>query len=535
MSSNTRTAGKIAVSLVLGALAAGATVTAVSAAGPIPQDKTTGSLTVHKQEQPDAKGQRATGLENTAANANKPIKDIKFKVRKVNEIDLRTNEGWANAAKVSTAINNAASKNVTISEADGFNFTLGQEVEMTTGENGLATFSDLPLGQYIVTEELTEEQSRTIRGGNAFAVTIPMTHPDNLNEWVYDVHVYPKNTILDNKKSVVDQDFFTPNIADETAQNADLKFPLEVKVPGSDSFETLAIRDPYVGVKENDSALWISRGFSDVKIKGATTDIALAENVDYTVTNNPGEGAIIALNETGVQKVKEARDKEPVKLMASILADYKGTENPGEFQNLALVYFTNADLDTGKRVPPTPPTPDNPPTPPTGDPGTPTSTPTTKLGGIKVKKVGSDAPAKGLQGAEFQVYGSHTNNFNGATKLTVGDSDTFRTEADGTVTIKGLRYSGFANGAEVQPGAAEYNYYWLVETKAPTGYELLAEPVPFTVDGQTHVVEKEVVNISRPNGSLPLTGSSAQALVAFASVAAAGGAAFLAIRRKNKN
>jgi uncharacterized surface anchored protein len=49
---------------------------------------------------------------------------------------------------------------------------------------------------------------------------------------------------------------------------------------------------------------------------------------------------------------------------------------------------------------------------------------------------------------------------------------------DGTLTLSGLRYSDWANGAAVAPGSADYRTYYLVETTAPAGYELLLNRSP---------------------------------------------------------
>ncbi|MFB9768138.1 SpaA isopeptide-forming pilin-related protein, partial [Nocardioides kongjuensis] len=46
-------------------------------------------------------------------------------------------------------------------------------------------------------------------------------------------------------------------------------------------------------------------------------------------------------------------------------------------------------------------------------------------------------------------------------------------------------YSDWANGVAVAPGDAGYQTYWLAEVKAPTGYELLAQPVEFTITAES--------------------------------------------------
>lgn len=61
----------------------------------------------------------------------------------------------------------------------------------TTGENGIASFTELPLGLYVVVETGTPD--KVTSPVKPFLVSVPMTKASSLNEWLYDIHVYPKN------------------------------------------------------------------------------------------------------------------------------------------------------------------------------------------------------------------------------------------------------------------------------------------------------------------------------------------------------
>lgn len=63
------------------------------------------------------------------------------------------------------------------------------KVETTAGE-GVATFSDLPLGLYVVIE--TKSPDLVTQPVKPFMVSIPMTKTTG-DGWLYSVHVYPKN------------------------------------------------------------------------------------------------------------------------------------------------------------------------------------------------------------------------------------------------------------------------------------------------------------------------------------------------------
>ena len=61
----------------------------------------------------------------------------------------------------------------------------------TTGKDGIASFTDLPLGLYVVVE--TDTPAKVTSPVKPFLVSVPMTKASSLSEWLYDIHVYPKN------------------------------------------------------------------------------------------------------------------------------------------------------------------------------------------------------------------------------------------------------------------------------------------------------------------------------------------------------
>ena len=84
--------------------------------------------------------------------------------------------------------------------------------EVRTDENGKATFTGLPVGMYLVIE--TKTPQAVTMPVEPFLVSIPMTRigdkttgADNQNqkEWLYDVTVYPKNSIAKGTVKLVKQ------------------------------------------------------------------------------------------------------------------------------------------------------------------------------------------------------------------------------------------------------------------------------------------------------------------------------------------
>jgi LPXTG-motif cell wall-anchored protein len=156
----------------------------------------------------------------------------------------------------------------------------------------------------------------------------------------------------------------------------------------------------------------------------------------------------------------------------------------------------------------------------------------TKWGGVELLKIG--AHSNPLEGAKFIVVtrleaDDVTPDLTTAVKALGGvDEDengvvpahtVWTSDADGHLSIAGLRYSCFANGAQIPDcdngdtdseasGAGSIQYY-LVEIEAPAGYSLLAAPVRFLVRDLADTVgyDLKIVNVEDNGGFLlPLTG-----------------------------
>ena len=186
------------------------------------------------------------------------------------------------------------------------------------------------------------------------------------------------------------------------------------------------------------------------------------------------------------------------------------------------------------------------------DPGVVTPPVESKFGQIDITKIDAttDAP---LEGAEFRVFRSESDAeayaadpaANAALPLQArqngagGLVETFTTGVDGKVSIFGLRASNWENGIELTvPGT--YQNYWLLETKAPEGYELLTAPFgPISVlyDSATPTVvpfgRADVENA--PKVTLPLTGGTiATWLFTVAGALILCGSALLLIRARTR-
>lgn len=118
-------------------------------------------------------------------------------------------------------------------------YATAYKAEVRTDENGKATFTELPVGMYLVIETKTP-QAVTVPV-EPFLVSIPMTRigdkttsTDNQNqkEWLYDVTVYPKNSIAKGTVRLVKQG----KQGSTTTPLAGVKFTLNKKNDTDDDY-----------------------------------------------------------------------------------------------------------------------------------------------------------------------------------------------------------------------------------------------------------------------------------------------------------
>lgn len=158
-------------------------------------NQTTGSITIHKYELNTTAGNPAPG---TSLNSNQipagatALADVTFEIYKIADADqLKAYySGQSGAVDLSNALNSCVSKsngNYTVTKIGGGAATVAGTGETDT--NGEAAFTNLPLGLYVVIE--TDAPDKVFKTADPFLVSLPMTVN---NEWLYDVHVYPKNS-----------------------------------------------------------------------------------------------------------------------------------------------------------------------------------------------------------------------------------------------------------------------------------------------------------------------------------------------------
>ena len=436
----------------------------------------TGTLTIYKRANPDAT-QAPTGevVEKAPGDA---LEGAGFTLYKVTNADLSTNEGIAAASKLTVA---TAKQGAAVGE------------EKITDAQGKANWENLPVGVYILRETTTPAGYSPAADSLVF---IPMTRENATNggtQWLYDITAYPKNTsqqqpekkVEDSGKNVGDTVKYTIDTWAQTVREGQYRTIYRIE-------DTL---DPALDAEN-----------STVQV----TPDTFTEGTDYNVTKN-GQNIVVEFTDAGVAKIQNGQ-----KISATITAKVKeGVLTDGALKNKARQIQNNPNSNQK-----------------TKENETPNDTPEVKTyyGKINFKKV--DGDRKALQGAEFQVYGTNEATCSNAdankeARQTANGKDTWTSGQDGTVTIEGLHANNIANmDSKGNTTPNKYTKYCLFETKSPKGFELLAEPIEFTLTAstETNTVTAseikvgnnagEIVNLEDSTPKLPLTGGKGIGLLA---------------------
>lgn len=479
------------------------------------------SLTVHKYLGATSSlphnGTKLTEEQLKGLTSQKPLQGVKFKLYQVEGVDVNTNEGVAVASKIGnmTLPGDVVDKGI---EVDGKKYTLkaANPAEMTTDQKGEAVFTvpnvGLANGVYVVVEDLAGSGDLKTADGAVdkakvtpaapFAVSMPMTSPDGktLNK---DVHVYPKNQVNDLTKTVKDAG---KNVGD------DIVYTISTTSTGADTNgDGKMDKADLGGVYEIVDTLDPNLTYKSVTVKVAGAAVTEGEN-GYTLTKeqtgNPAQDKVtVSFKGTTLDTIAAG-----AKVELELTANVKKDSAVGVIPNQAKLYPNSwsKGIDSPKVE--------------------------TKFGDIVIKKVNKDDGA--LKGAVFTVY------LDNSEKKDCSSYDTEiktseETGENGLVSIKGLHLTNFVDGKDVAEG--EQHPYCLVETKAPSGYQLLPKPIKFsltkagTVTDLTTAAENDgslvkIVNYKNPG--LPLTGAQGILLVSVLGLILVSAGVVLTVKRR---
>lgn len=481
---NSRILRRIVATLGAAAVATLGVTTAASAASTSTIDGSkTGSINITKYKGETGVAHDGTEIPAGSLPTNEKVAGAEFTLYPVNGYDLTTDAGWHAAEALISSVGPNPSK-----AALEANVTLGTPVTGVTDANGQVSFSGLPLGLYYAVESKAPAGLQNVA---PFLVTLPLSNPTG-DGWMYDVYLYPK-----------DADGSTKVPMDDQGPKAGETLTWKINSVIRDDLSYLKVRDDLDKALEYVSTV--------VSVGGVT----MTTPTEYTVTTsdisgtNPDKGTRVDVEFTpaGINTLtaNAAAGTVEIKINTRVVEGFEGV-----IDNAAYIFNNEGSEDFN------------------------TSTPITqsKYGTILINKVAREGGAP-LSGAEFDVYSTTSDTFDEASATKLNDTKLV-TDANGRAGISGLRWSTFANGEEVVKGNPGYVHYWLVETKAPSGFQTLAEPIEVELNANS--VTKVVENVKIGAGiTLPFTGGTGTALFIGAGVLLLAGTGLIAVRRSRTN
>ncbi|KIP52090.1 SpaH/EbpB family LPXTG-anchored major pilin [Leucobacter komagatae] len=472
------------------------TITALAFGGAVAAQATTSQqmptqsgLVITKLEQPDDAGAPASGLQQTTDLPVIPgVTFDAYQVPLVN--DPLSNDGQAEIANTTLAQAQASVAGAAPART-GTTDDNGQIHWQTSASDDQRDGLDLEAGLWLVRE--SSAPAGVVPAGD-FLVAIPLTHPTERNAWLETIFVYPKNHTVSGTKTVENSDQFV--VGDTVTWTIKIDNPTPRDTGTGQYFPADTLRvvdvldDAYLTTASDGSDMVVTAPPGFVKGEHYTVDV-VADAGKTTLT--------VDFTSSGLAKLVETPTESVVMTLATRIMQ------TGVIENSAHFYTSEAQTTPG-------------------DTGT-----SMKYGDYALVKLSEGAPSgetPSLQGAEFMVFLSEED----ALAARAGDqaaldralkpdvtvpgydqtTGVWTTDANGRVQVTGLRYSGFADGESFGPADPRYITYWLLETVALEGHQLLAEPVPFTIDedSATQTSESIVNQYNRGPFVLPLTGGA---------------------------
>ena len=486
------TAAALALAAPIMAVAMAASAAADSPALPLSliDDAKNGaaSITITKLFGPEIADATADGTEQTITATR--VEGVTYQVFRHNTINLMTATGWEAAANLALPDVTVVDGEVTTDLSANWTELVGPHV---TDVNGVIELTDLDFGLYLVVE--VDAPAGVRPSEIPFVVAVPMTNPEG-DAWMYDIFVYPKNE--------TDDPVITKTVADADAYVAGDIITWEITLWVPSGWTTATITDVL------DSRLdWVGNVVTTADCGEVNFDDGtLTLVVDFDATDC---GSVNTLTVTFDTTVNAAG---VIPNVPTYLVNHPSggwTSDP------------NCSDDVENCVPVDPDDPD---------------WPVTKWIELELTKVELGDVEKLLDGAEFDLYVGDPADGG----QVVGSATT----EDGKLSFL-VRYSDFADNETLDPAVE----YFLVETQAPGGFELLPTPIgPFTMtatgssdvgnelwawdnDGAPTLVELLVHNVPDNAGfPLPTVGGNRAILPTIAALIAVAGAVWLVRSRK---
>lgn len=499
------------------------------------------SIQIYKYDSDGVEGSKSgaalTGTTKDKPTKASPLQGVVFTAYKVcvdpdggkgatgfHAIDLKNASDW-DLIKDVTASNVKAKDATPAAESTAPFFRLCDDGTpfAATDQEGQTKLSNLNLALYLVRETSKPADMVISDTTDDFLVTLPLANTDAATKadtpWLYDVVVYPKNTLGTAASKTMKSDSKIGAVASSTDSiNWQISVPITKVDSQSEYFTALKIEDTL------DAAFGDATKIKNIIVKADT--VTLAEDTDYSVSKDG--------QKLTIEFIKTVDKSDPVDGSFEAIGVSEGQTVTLEFTtpytaNKASTNTFTATLtdDKGKTSTITPP---------------PAKKPVIAEGSFTITKTDEERTSKKLKGAQFKVCEANAGG-NGCAQADTyvreaeADSDKiFETAADGTVSGTLLINKGEAgtilNKDNNTPDDTSDDYaekmFCAVEVQAPKGYSTDPTAHCFTVSSKTGAANAAVAvtNVQSGKGLVPfLPTTGAQGLV----LLTLGGAALAAI------
>ncbi|MFC5281432.1 SpaH/EbpB family LPXTG-anchored major pilin [Arcanobacterium canis] len=418
-----------------------------------------GSLVITKYTDPAWNTKADGSKQEIPEAAGNPLADVTFTLTPVNKdnvaIDLSKSTQWDETKGLKFTNGN-------VTNDAKSNLSLGTPVEKKTDQAGVATFSGLKFGVYLVQE--TKAPVNVTRKTEPFFVTIPFPNSDEVGGWLYTVYAYPKNGTSTFEKAL------DPNTKkDQYAAGDELVWKLTGQVPNDPNLAAFRLSDkldPSLTYKPGETTAPV------VTVEGRK----LTVDQDYTVEFSQNT-VYITFKDTFFKK--NLGKTVNVDLATEIKSVPETNVIPNEG---ATLDFKNNPGGNWNSVPPK-------------------ENPNANFGDYNIKKVAESQNGEALEGAVFRVYATREAAEKGGDDYVAESTPSNKA---GLATIKDLFLGSNDDKSEK---------YYVRESVAPAGYILSDSVTEITVTDQTGKNDSDtgdisIVNKQHDGPDLPLTGAT---------------------------